>query len=880
MRPARLLAALTIATAACGAPPSAPPPRALEEPAPPLPPPREDGRLPELARPIATSLSLDVDPSRDTYSGEVVVDLALRAPTRHLVMRAEGLVIDAAVLQAAGRTARARAASRAGASGEELVLETERTLPPGDARLALTFRGRVGLGPHDALARVPISPGQPLAHTPERRGGRELFPSFDDAAMTAPISLTVTVPRGLAVVSTAPEATSSPRAAVSVVRFHPTSAIAPSSLALAVGPLAVTSPPGARVRVLAPRTGLGATETAAVTEALVGHVSAELAAPLPVGGLTVISLPRGALPPEGAALGLGIVATGEPLDRDAPATLALASGIAAQWLGLSRRAPLPADAWLDRGAAAWIGARAAARVGDGPETRVAAWRATAAAMEDDALGRALPLGAPAGHAAAPEVDDGKARAILSTLSSWVGDDAVLAAIRARAAGRGALDAASFLAGLDEATGKEASRLARTFVDAPGAPEVSVFVTCDPKKRWHAEVNDEPFALAAGGEPDASDGRTWLVPVCVTTGASERECVELREGAPTLIAGRGCPSEVHPNTVDAYYRFHVPADRAVSLARHAARFEPRERAAAVFNAFGAFRSGKLLPDQLLDVLAAWDDELDPDVTREILSALDRLGDVVPAELRAPLRAFAEGRVATRRAVVGLSPKPDETAARARLRGALLEASAQTSDDPEVEREARRIADVFPSTPPSLGARTLEALLAIAARGEGPPFAEGLERRARDAAERALVARALVRGGPPPLVERGLEALLAVDVTPRDLYDGLAIASSRRDARGELDGFLRARWPAVEARLGARAVLLAADLVRRSCDEAEVKARVAWYTTRARVADAHRHRLALAADEASACGARRDRLARPLSRAFEAREKKAKRQTPRQ
>src|SRR4051794_22076829 len=89
-------ATLAAALLACGpvAPPPLPrPPPPPSEPATALPPPREDGRLPPLARPLHYALAFDVDPRTTTFKGTTRIDVDIPARTSHVVLHAHALTI-------------------------------------------------------------------------------------------------------------------------------------------------------------------------------------------------------------------------------------------------------------------------------------------------------------------------------------------------------------------------------------------------------------------------------------------------------------------------------------------------------------------------------------------------------------------------------------------------------------------------------------------------------------------------------------------------------------------------------------------------------------------------------------------------------------------
>src|SRR5260221_7571996 len=105
-----LLLSLGLLSVACGgsAPRDAARPRAVSaampssSPAPGIPPPREDGRLPGGVAPTGYRWELLIDPSRPRFSGRVRIGIHVERPTRAVVLHARALHIRSAAVSGAG----------------------------------------------------------------------------------------------------------------------------------------------------------------------------------------------------------------------------------------------------------------------------------------------------------------------------------------------------------------------------------------------------------------------------------------------------------------------------------------------------------------------------------------------------------------------------------------------------------------------------------------------------------------------------------------------------------------------------------------------------------------------------------------------------------
>src|SRR5512138_2607826 len=64
----------------------------------PVPPPRDDGRLPRTVHPTGYALDFTVDPARPRFSGRTRIDVVVDEPVSAIVLNARGLTIKSAAL--------------------------------------------------------------------------------------------------------------------------------------------------------------------------------------------------------------------------------------------------------------------------------------------------------------------------------------------------------------------------------------------------------------------------------------------------------------------------------------------------------------------------------------------------------------------------------------------------------------------------------------------------------------------------------------------------------------------------------------------------------------------------------------------------------------
>ncbi|MBP6833479.1 MAG: hypothetical protein KA978_22015, partial [Deltaproteobacteria bacterium] len=224
--PLLLAVVLAACTAACAsAAPPRPQPTAQPVPSPdrverlpagPVPPPRDDGRLPSLARPIRYALDLVVDPSQPGFEGTATFDLELPEPTAHVVLHARDLTILDAHLEQRGATFPATTAARlahgAREAPEELVVSLPSALSAGPARLVIRYQGRFNTE-LNGLYRVQVD-GRWYAFSDfEPTDARRACPCFDEPSFKVPVRVRLTVPQDVGAFANMPESSRSDDAA-------------------------------------------------------------------------------------------------------------------------------------------------------------------------------------------------------------------------------------------------------------------------------------------------------------------------------------------------------------------------------------------------------------------------------------------------------------------------------------------------------------------------------------------------------------------------------------------------------------------------------------------------------------------------------------------
>jgi alanyl aminopeptidase len=150
------------------------------------------GRLPRTIVPTHYALTLELDPTRDGFTGEVRIRVESTEPARTLFLHGKDLEILAA---SATPVRGPEAALRVEAVDESgvLALTAEQPLPAGELELALSFRAAYS-GQLDSTYKVVVAERAYVMTQFEPIAARKSFPCFDEPSFKTPWDLTLVVP--------------------------------------------------------------------------------------------------------------------------------------------------------------------------------------------------------------------------------------------------------------------------------------------------------------------------------------------------------------------------------------------------------------------------------------------------------------------------------------------------------------------------------------------------------------------------------------------------------------------------------------------------------------------------------------------------------------
>jgi aminopeptidase N len=899
---------VVFAVAAClGGAPSANAPAAsaaapIIAPSPPAPPPaRDDGRLPVTAIPQRYALALQIDPAQPRFSGVATIQIEIPQPTWHIVMHGRDLHVTRAVARLANLAGAPSADLPAttttrlahdGAQPEELVLSFPAALPAGTAMLEIAYDAPFSTD-LTGLYRVQED-GRWYAFTQfETTDARRAFPCFDEPGFKTVYDVTIAAPRGMMVLTNAPEKERARTAGETDGQERhtfETSRPMPSYLvAFAIGDFDVAEgqkdPFPIRVITTKGKAGLSglALEAAA---ALVAKLGDYFDVRYPYPKLDLVAVPDfayGAMENAGLITFRDVLLLADPKSGTRIKRLiaqVIAHELAHQWFGDLVTMQWWDDLWLNEGFATW----AEAKVVDAWKPSFGASLEAIADMESimdvDALRTARAVRQPVRSTSeAMEIDKlvySKGASILRMIESWLGPETFRRGVQRYVHENAWKNARAedLFAALEYVSTQKVGQLASGFLDRSGVPEVLVSWKCGVGGKEGARVElraSEWRPLGAGGDP----ARAWTLPVCVASDVQKaRTCFTLGAEPIARDLGASCPSWLYPNAEEAgYYRFVIDKRQLQALARSARALDSIDRLGLVSNAWAEVRQGALDPNDLLDLLPAFDGEGNHYVREQIAATLHGLDHGLVDDTALPaFRRFVAARMAGRKAALGWEPargaKEDDE--RALERATVLETLGATARDKATLAEAEKYAAKWLADPASIPADTAEIALPLAAIGAGVPRLEQLRAAAKNAKlpeQRMLAIRAMGWIEDGPTLRKALDLALTDEIKLSELRYLFRAVAQQRGAGSTVYAWEKENWAKLRERVpGSYGAETLVGVAGSLCTRAEHDDAQAFFAQATRGIEGVQRKLDEALEKGDTCVALRERGAGNVSKYF--------------
>lgn len=528
-------------------------------------------RLPHTVAPTAYDLSLTVDPNQERHQGTVAIGVTITEPGRMIRLHAAEITVASAHLELGGKRYPARARVR---NSDVMDLEFDSPYPTGRGTLRIAFSGRLEDKDSQGLFRQQEG-GEWYAFTQfESISARRAFPGFDEPGWKVPWKLSLTIPKGMTAVASAPMAreVALPDGRHKRVEFQTTKPLPSYLLAFGVGPFDIFD--GGKVgatpvRFITPRgRAREATFAASMTPEILRRLEDYFGMPYPYEKLDVMALPMtlsfGAMENPGLVTFSSLRLLAKPGEESTVFKRYFVSTqaheLAHMWFGDLVTMAWWDDLWLNESFASWMADKITGQMDPQFRGESGTQEARAWAMQTDRLlstsqiyqpvtgsfSQGDPLG---GQVAA--IVYGKGQATLAMFETWLGPQRFQAGVRRYMAqyAWGNATGEDFVAALAQEGDAELAAAFKTFTHQPGIPRITVALDCS--SRPVLKLTQSRF-LPLGSA--AADSPLWAVPVTVRTPAGTAQLLLKTRNGELPLPDANCPAWVQANAGGSgYYR---------------------------------------------------------------------------------------------------------------------------------------------------------------------------------------------------------------------------------------------------------------------------------------------------------------------------------------
>lgn len=780
-------------------------------------------RLPEGVVPVHYTLSFSPDIPSARFDGHEEVELHLLKPTAVITLNAAEIEFRKVVVQSSEGRQDARVSLDP--AHQTATLQLAAPVATGEAVLDIDFTGVL----NDKLRGFYLVHGKNRNYAStqfEATDARRAFPSFDEPALKATFDISLTIDEGDTAISNGPivSDTPGPGRGKHTVRFATTAKMSTYLVAMLVGDWKCVEggTDGTPIRICATpdKVDLGHFALEA-TEHIVHSLDQYYGIRYPYKKLDIIAVPdfeAGAMENTGAITFREIYLLVDEQHSSVAARRSvaevLAHEIAHMWFGNLVTMKWWDDLWLNEGFATWMVSKP---VGDWkPE-----WKESLQDVQDTS--NTLDVDAsPATRqirmqASTPDeinqlfdgIAYGKAAAVLHMVEQYVGPEVFRAGVRRylEKYAYGNATAEDFWNTLAEVSKKPMDRIMSSFVDQPGVPMISVHSRCSGKKMT-VEATQQRFYLQKS-LMDSPSTQIWTIPVCFKVG-SDKDCRILDQKQQDFEFDR-CVRELSADADGSgYYRAQYASDMFRRLPGTTWDASERDRLAG--DTWALVRADKQSVGDYLDLIKRMGADRERVVLETELQPLPRIAQHLTEDGEGgSLSALIRELIAPRVKRLGWKPVLNEDDDDRQLRPALISVLGAYGNDPEVIREARKLAEQYLQDRSSVDPSMVSAVLGLAAREGDSALYDGYAQAARTAKspeEFLNFLYGMVSFSDPQLVRRTLETAVSAEVRSQDSPSVLATLLNNSQTRKQSWAWIKDHWAEVQARFtissGARVV----------------------------------------------------------------------------
>ena len=583
------------------------------------------GRLPSDLRPRSYSLTLELNPARERFSGAVEIKVQLERPRSTIWIHGRDLDVQEVTVQPQGGERLAATWEQVAPSGVAAIRVAE-PVPAGEAVIRIAYETSYNQQ-LSGIYRVEVGGQWYVFSQFEPIDARLAFPCFDEPSFKARFDTTLIVPNEhVAISNTGQLDQESLPDGTKRVRFRTSEPLPTYLLAFAVGPFDVVegptiAPNGVRSRALPFRgiatRGRGPDLAYAMehTGRLLQALEEYFGTPFPFDKLDVIAVPdfgAGAMENAGAITFRESLLLLDPQSASEGQRRAFVGvtthELSHSWFGDLVTLDWWDDLWLNEAMATWLTGKIVAETNPEFHMDLQRLRGVHWAMSNDELANARQIRQPIEsthdiHNAFDAITYHKGAAVLAMIERWLGPTIFRQGVRGYIERHrwGTTTADDFVTALSTAAGRDVGGPLRSFLLQPGVPLVEVSLDCEEGRRQLLLHQSRYLPVGSEGDREA----TWSIPLCVRYGSDDdarESCTVLDEEEGRLeLEGERCPEWVMPNDGAAgYYRWSLPGRAMVDLVEQGA-LSPSERLSTAENLIASYRSADR---PIAEVLAAF------------------------------------------------------------------------------------------------------------------------------------------------------------------------------------------------------------------------------------------------------------------------------------
>jgi len=811
------------------------------------------GPLSRVATPAHYSLTLTIDPAKDSFSGHTEIGVVFAKARDTLYIHGLDLHVAHASLRLAHGKTIAVAYKQVDPSGVALLTFAS-TVPAGPATLVFDYDAPFNKS-LEGLYKV-IDHGTAYAFTQfESIDARRAFPSFDEPGFKTPFDVTVNAPADDKVIGNT-RVVSDTGAGGGMIRtvFETTKPLPTYLIAVAVGPLDIVDAGdipanqyrdhpihlrGITAKGMGPRLAYALSLTPAIVNALESYYGVAY----PFQKLDILAVPdfaAGAMENAGAVTfreQLLLMDANAPLDQKRSTLTVQAHELAHQWFGDYVTPTWWDNIWLNESFATWMEYKISQTVKPDQEFSRSTLSSALNVMRLDELPSARQIHQPVNGPddidnAFDDITYSKGGAVLSMFESYVGVDEFQKGIHAYLTKYAFKNATAhdFIQTIADTTNHpEIVAAFDSFIDQPNIPLINVEAQC---AAGAANLNVTQSVYTPVGT--TLPARQWNVPVCVTADGGPKICQMITPQAAQIPLGAKCPKRVFPNAQGAgYYRFAMDETSWKARIATATKLDAAGQLTLYHNVSAALRAGQASATDFFDVIKAlapvaqWDLVGADDNSFDVRKALHdlRVTGILSGDDLAAEQTFVRKNFGPRMAKIGLTAKPGETPATALMRERLATFLVDEGRDPALIASLTKAAHAYLSSggtnmgglPPEL----MQEAMRAGVLSEGAPFGDAVLEAFQKSDDEYFMKSAiyaLAGSDDAPTLGKLLALTLTPTVRVGDIRYVVRYLSVEATARPILWDWFKTNFDAVAGRVSKQGLGQAPSILSDACDQA--------------------------------------------------------------